>query len=140
MGCRCRTPQAADLTASRAAMCQTCRHAKRSATGSAVACTINGREVIALAHEPESCPAARHPDGEGRVRWIGLEWLGVPEPLRWRLVWALGREPRGLVGCGCVAALKASAVGPILEPWLDGIGLLRRRLADALADWAEATA
>ena len=140
MGCRCRTPQAADLTASRAAMCQTCRHAKRAATGSAVACTINGREVIALAHEPESCPAARHPDGEGRVRWIGLEWLGVPEPLRWRLVWALGREPRGLVGCGCVAALKASAVGPILEPWLDGIGLLRRRLADALADWAEATA
>lgn len=140
MGCRCRTPQAADLTASRAAMCQTCRHAKRSATGSAVACTINGREVIALAHEPESCPTARHPDGDGRVRWLGLEWLGVPEPLRWRLVWALGREPRGLVGCGCVAALKASAVGPILEPWLDGIGLLRRRLADALADWAEATA
>lgn len=140
MGCRCRTPQAADLTASRAAMCQTCRHAKRAATGSAVACTINGREVIALAHEPESCPAARHPDGEGRVRWIGLEWLGVPEPLRWRLVLALGREPRGLVGCGCVAALKASAVGPILEPWMEGVGLLRRRLADALADWAEATA
>ena len=140
MGCRCRTPQAADLTASRAAMCQTCRHAKRSEKGSAVACTINGREVIALAHEPESCPAARHPDGDGRVRWLGLEWLGVPEPLRWRLVLALGREPRGLVGCGCVAALKASAVGPILEPWMEGIGLLRRRLADALADWAEATA
>lgn len=121
-------------------MCQTCRHAKRSATGSAVACTINGREVIALAHEPESCPTARHPDGEGRVRWFGLEWHGVPEPLRWRLVWALGREPRGLVGCGCVTSLKASAVGPILEPWMEGIGLLRRRLADALADLAEATA
>ena len=140
MGCRCRTPQAADLTASRAAMCQTCRHAKRAATGSAVACTINGREVIALAHEPASCPTARHPDGEGRVRWLGLEWLGVPEPLRWRLVLALGREPRGLVGCGCVAAIKASAVGPILEPWLEGIGLLRRRMAEALADWSEATA
>jgi hypothetical protein len=135
MGCRCRTPQAADLTASRAAMCQTCRHAKRAATGSAVACTINGREVIALAHEPDSCPAARHPDGEGRVRWLGLDWLGVPEPLRWRLVWALGREPRGLVGCGCLASQKASWAGPWLEPWLEGLQTLRSRLAALMDDW-----
>jgi hypothetical protein len=140
MGCRCRTPQAADLTASRAAMCQTCRHAKRTATGSAVACKINGREVIALAHEPESCPLGRHPDGEGRVRWLGAEWHGVPEPIRWRLVWALGREPRGLVGCGCLAAVKASWAGPWLEPWLEGVQALRTRLAGFMADWRDAMA
>lgn len=139
MTCGCQTKHV-DFTATRAAMCQTCRAATRNARGSAVTCTIHGKSIISVADASNACPLNRHPNREGRIRWLGLEWLGAPEPIRWRLVWALGREPRGLVGCGCVAALKASSVGPILEPWLEGIGLLRRRLADAMADWAEATA
>jgi len=120
-------------------MCQTCPKAIRSARGSAIACTLNGKAVESIVTMGHPCPLGRHPDADGRVRWLGLEWLGVPEPLRWRLVWALGREPRGLVGCGCVAAIKGSAVGPILEPWMEGVGLLRRRLVEALADWRQVT-
>ena len=82
----------------------------------------------------------RHPDREGRIRWAGADWLGVPEPIRWRLVWALGREPRGLVGCGCLAAVKASWAGPWLEPWLEGIQTLRTRLAGFMGDWRDAMA
>lgn len=121
-------------------MCQTCPFAERLPSGSAITCTISGRSILAAVNVEDACPVGRHPDRDGRVRWLGAEWHGVPEPIRWRLVWMLGREPRGLVGCGCVAALKASTVGPILEPWLEGVGLLRRRMADALSDWAEATA
>ena len=140
MPCRCQVAKATDLTASRAAMCQACRHSKRAATGSAVACTINGRDVSALVYQADACPMGRHPDREGRIRWAGADWLGVPEPIRWRLVWDLGREPRGLVGCGCLAAVKASRAGPWLEPWLEGIQSLRTRLAGFMADWRDAMA
>ena len=105
-----------------------------------MACKINGREVAALVYQADVCPLGRHPDREGRIRWAGADWLGVPEPIRWRLVWALGREPRGLVGCGCLAAVKASRAGPWLEPWLEGVQTMRTRLAGFIADWRDAMA
>jgi hypothetical protein len=135
MPCGCSTNAEPDLTATRAAMCQTCPMAQREASGSAVACLVLGKPVVHLVGGVEACPVGRHPDQVGVVRWAGARWLGVPEPLRWRLVWALGREPRGLVGCGCLASLKASWAGPWLEPWLEGLQTLRSRLAALLDDW-----
>ncbi len=54
-----------------------------------------------------ACPQGRHPDARGRVRWLGLVWIGVPAPLRWWLH-ARGKisHPDALPGCGCVWALK----------------------------------
>jgi len=143
MGCGCRQrplAETASLPASRAAMCQTCRHAERNSDGGATACTLVQLTIAHVVQSPDVCPIGRHPDAAGRVRWLGLEWLGVPEPIRWRLVWALGREPRGLTGCGCLAAVKASRAGPWLEPWLEGVQSLRTRLAGFMADWRDAMA
>lgn len=116
-------------------MCQTCPHAERSASGSAVACTLNGTPIVALVHRLAACPVGRHPDEAGLVRWAGARWLGVPEPLRWVLLAQLGRDARGLVGCGCLARLKASRAGPWLEPALEAVQTLRGRVAALWADW-----
>jgi hypothetical protein len=138
--CGCATAEGSPTIADRAAMCQTCDRSRRNASGSAVECRVLGRPIVAAVVESMACPIGRWPDARGRVRWLGLWWLGVPEPLRWRLVAALRREPRGLTGCGCVAALKESRLGPIVEPWAEGVGLLRARLAALLGDWFEAFA
>jgi hypothetical protein len=146
MGCGCGTAsntppsQPSIYLATRAALCQTCTHAARDNRHGATGCRISGRSIVALSVSADACPVGRHPDGSGIVRWMGMRWIGVPEPLRWRLVWALGREPRGLVGCGCLARLKASRAGPWLEPWLEGIQTLRTRLAGFMADWRDAMA
>ena len=116
-------------------MCQTCHRSIKSAAGSAITCTVLGRPIADLVRRSEPCPEGRHPDADGIVRWAGVRWFGVPEPLRWAIVWALGREPRGLHGCGCIAAVKQSRVGPYLEPLAEGISTLRRRFAEALSEW-----
>lgn len=139
MPCNCHKPALLAI-ADRAAMCQTCPRSIKSAAGSAITCTVLGRPVVEVVTTGMPCPDGRHPDAAGVVRWAGLRWLGVPEPLRWRLVWALGREPRGLSGCGCVEAVKASRAGPWLEPWLEGVQALRTRLAGFMADWRAAMA
>jgi hypothetical protein len=140
MACGCSNTSAADLRPTRAAMCQACPFAERLPSGSAITCTISGRSILAAVHVEDACPMGRHPDRDGRVRWAGADWLGVPEPIRWRLVWDLGREPQGLVGCGCLAAVKASWAGPWLEPWLEGVQALRTRLAGFMGDWRAAMA
>lgn len=141
MGCSCTSGVAGDNgQAAIAAMCQTCPKAKRGRAGAAIACTLNGKAVESIVTMGHPCPLGRHPDADGRVRWLGADWLGVPEPIRWRLVWDLGREPRGLVGCGCLAAVKASWAGPWLEPWLEGVQALRTRLAGFMSDWRDAMA
>ena len=49
-------------------------------------------------------------DRRGVVRWLGVDWYGVPYPLR-VVAWILWRiRPRDLPGCGCVVALKGPAV------------------------------
>jgi hypothetical protein len=62
------------------------------------------------------CPQARHPDRRGRVRWLGLVWMGVPAPRRWWLH-ARGRlsHPDALPGCGCIWLLKIYL--PSRLPW-----------------------
>lgn len=116
-------------------MCQACPFAERLPSGSAITCTISGRSILAAVNVEDACPVGRHPDREGRVRWAGAEWLGVPEPLRWKLLWALQRDARGLIGCGCLVRLKESWAGPWLAPWMEGLGELRQRVAAALAEW-----
>lgn len=70
-------------------------------------CGVTGQPV-ALHVATSNCAwggGSRFVDGSGRVRWLGLNWLGVPMPLRWkvtRAAVALGvRVPR-LPGCGCL--------------------------------------
>jgi hypothetical protein len=140
MTCGCKpsvSPVRVDI-ASRAAMCQTCPRSIKAADGSAITCTALGRPIEEIVVVGVECPDGRHPDAAGVVRWAGADWLGVPEPIRWRLVWDLGREPQGLIGCGCLAAVKASRAGPWLEPWLEGVQTLRTRLAGFMGDWRAA--
>ena len=113
-------------------MCQTCPHAVKE-QGSAIQCTINGSAVTTIAMTTGSCPAGRF-DGT-KVRWMGVEWLGVPEPLRWPLTWQLKRLPRNLDGCGCIKAVKESRLGPWVEPWFEGLTLLRNRFGEFLTEF-----
>jgi hypothetical protein len=140
MPCKCSKSKASLSAADRAAMCQTCHRSVKSAAGSAITCTVLGRPIVEVVTTGITCPDGRHPDAAGVVRWAGADWLGVPEPIRWRLVWDLGREPQGLIGCGCLAAVKASRAGPWLEPWLEGVQALRTRLAGFMGDWRAAMA
>ena len=102
--------------------------------GSAVRCTINGNAVIDIVSGGK-CPIDRWPDYLGTTTWMGIQWIGVPEPLRWRLTWQLGRVPRNLAGCGCIKAVKESRLGPWLEPFLEGIPLLRNRFGEFLTEF-----
>ena len=45
-------------------------------------------------------------DRRGRVRWLGCDWKGVPEPLRWELRRRGVKRPGGLPGCGCHCGAK----------------------------------
>jgi len=138
-GCNAKSKPSPSL-AGKAAMCHVCPHGERDGGVGVVACTISGKNILQATASDATCPQGRFPDADGIVVWRGLRWLGVPEPLRWRLVWDLGREPRHLDGCGCIAAIKASWIGPVLEPWLEGVSLLRGRLAAFLTDWAKVRA
>lgn len=54
------------------------------------------------------CPRERFVPGDRTIRWIGLDWIGLPMPLRW-LAWALGAasvRPGGWWGCGCARVLR----------------------------------
>lgn len=109
MGCGCGDGQAEARTTlhARALMGAACRR-RRGAT-----CQLTGRtcrEHVARGH----CPRRRFPDAQGRVRWLGLAWLGVPAPIRWLAATRLGRAVMGGIprpappaGCGCTVAGKA---------------------------------
>lgn len=58
------------------------------------------------------------PEAYGRIVWLGVEWEGLPAPVRfaawaWR-AWRHGADEspqdfyRRFPGCGCVARLKAA--------------------------------
>ena len=129
-----------DRDATAVLVCLSCRHAR--ATGF-VACSLSGRPLVhdaakgerlrALAafpapHAgrgcaggacgvPRGCPVGRAPDADGRVRWLGIRWRGVPWLLRQVMAdevasayWlglpktvALDDVP----GCGCIDRIKA---------------------------------
>lgn len=104
---------------SRRAMCISCPSRKGAAWGCGGRplgrCSVAGQPIGLMIAGVKPCPRGRHPDQAGRVRWMGISWLGVPMPIRW-LAAALGRERGGidqveqLPGCGCVERLKAWTV------------------------------
>lgn len=77
-------------------------------------------QLIVSARASVQCPRNRHPVGEHQiVRWMGLAWYGVPEPLRWLLDIRRGpwRGTNTLVQCGCQTTLKALSLRKRFE-WL----------------------
>lgn len=106
-----------------AGMCQTCPKSDKGLNGGAVSCTINGKSFSDIV-TASICPVGRFEQGTNATHWMGLTWSGVPEPLRWLLTHAKGRNV-DLDGCGCITALKGSTLGSCLEPWLEGITQLR---------------
>jgi hypothetical protein len=120
----------------KAVMCQACPMARRGADGEATHCTKDLRTVLDIARDAQaSCPWGRFTARSPRTRWLGAEWWGSPEPLRWVFTWAAGREPRGVDDCGCLVWMKDSRIGGVLAPILEGIVSLRGRFAAALKDW-----
>lgn len=104
MGCGCTSkPAGPDLSA--VAMCLVCPN-----RDGPIQCTIDGRPAIG-----RRCPLGRHPDEGGVIRWAGLEWYGVPYPVRWAIRRRWFRRLVGggasiasasLPGCGCYKPLK----------------------------------
>lgn len=62
-------------------------------------------EITRLAMRLAGFP--REPDAQGRVRWLGVLWRGVPMPLRLWLAYRHGFRPDAWPGCGCMDVLKA---------------------------------
>ena len=136
-GCGCKASKNPTLPSgpTKAAMCQTCPHAARGANGGATSCTLDKKNIVDIVQSVTiSCPINRFTAGTNATQYLGLEWNGVPEPLRWSLVFSLGRLPRNLDGCGCLNAVKGSTFGPYLEPWLEGITQLREGVAGFLSE------
>lgn len=93
-----------------AAMCEICPYAQRgegiSMARTAVWCRI-AQDPVLVRITLEQCPARTFAE-DGIVRWLGIEWYGVPMPVRWWLRLTHPKRPkiRGFSGCGCVKVLK----------------------------------
>lgn len=95
-----------DRAATRAAMCATCRPARRLGLDGEDFPTlcVNGAPLLAMiGGESATCPRGRWPDEAGNVRWLGLVWMGAPFWLRY---WIRHKLSRPLPGCGCWARGK----------------------------------
>ena len=131
MTCSCSAPSPSTATTERAIIC-TCMCRKRVAYSG---CLVNGRPLIENVMRGE-CPAGRFPDTQGRVRWLGIMWWGIPAPIRWTSCTRLGREITGLPwkiaklpGCGC--AVRPLAVSTAVRRRVGN--LFRHRPAQAAA-------
>lgn len=127
----CGTCYASDHDATAVLTCLACPHAR--ATGF-VSCSLNRRPIVRqvcggrlIADAGQSLPEAdgrmtggcplNGVDQDGRIRWMGILWRGVPWPRRVLMadeVWCGFRyglprpaAPDDFPGCGCVDALKA---------------------------------
>ena len=104
---------AEDQAATRAGMCLSCPYSSRDGRGAVVGCLINGQPLrLAVRSGASRCPMGWWPDAEGRVRWRGFLWWGVPFPKRLGLhawSWATKGRLARLPGCGCLVGLKAAA-------------------------------
>lgn len=92
--CGCKA--SADRRRTDAGMCAACKWSTPER------CTLDGerfRRTVRPIGKP--CPLGRHSDAEGKVRWLGLRWYGVPAPLRWFKL-----RGRRWPGCGCIVPLK----------------------------------
>lgn len=100
---------AADVRRARAAMCSVCPEAVRDGPwftreGSPLACGLSGKPIkLHVESCRPSCPAGHHPGASGMVHWVGLDWFGVPYPVR---LWLRRKLTAPLPGCGCIARLK----------------------------------
>ncbi len=121
------SPDAAMVRRARAVICHTCLWVEHSTdgpwTGVGVLCTISGKPVEQHIQScAPSCPRKRHPDQTGMVRFMGMEWYGVPRFLRWVLA---GRLTGTVPGCGCHARLKRLWLR--FTAWVDTPPALRKR-------------
>lgn len=121
----------------KAAMCQTCPHAERGTNGGAIGCTIDNKKIVDIVQSTTAnCPVNRFAAGTNATQYFGLTFNGAPEPVRWLVTHAKGRNV-DLDGCGCITALKGSTFGAYLEPWLEGISTLRHRYGYFLEEYNE---
>ena len=105
MACGCSKPDPSLLLS--AAMCGACCSLDRPGM---VVCTIDGKPSLS-----RPCPIGKH-DRDGKIEWMGLEWYGMPYPIRWAYRRAWFRRLLGLKnprlanlpanGCGCYVGLK----------------------------------
>lgn len=134
-GCSVVTKKHLPDTKTVAAMCQTCPNADRGINGGAVGCKINHKSIMEIVAKP-SCPINRFSDGTNATQYVGLTWNGVPEPLRWRITHAKGRNV-DLDGCGCVEAIKGSTFGVYVAPFFEGISQLREHYGNFLEEFSQ---
>lgn len=75
-------------------------------------CRINGAIVTRAEGDRllTTKAIARYPSarmGEGlMVRWLGMNWRGVPMPIRWHIHAKRGVHPEYLPECGCIDVIK----------------------------------
>lgn len=55
-------------------------------------------------------PVRDYADDKLIVRWLGIQWIGVPMPLRWWL-WLRWENLPKMPGCGCIRWLKEKTQG-----------------------------
>jgi len=89
----------------RTAMCAACIGHKRE-------CKVSHR-FVGLHIDGEPCPLNRHPTATGIVRWMGVDWIGVPFPIRAYLYLRRGdgcsiEWCNRFEGCGCIDVIKAA--------------------------------
>jgi hypothetical protein len=127
-----RVGTSADAGWDRAVVCDSCAKAQRD-TGRVVACSVLGRRIgDVLGDANAACPRGKWGQFDGHkptIRWCGVSWIGAPEPLRWRVLLRLGRNPR-LTSCGCIVVLARGRFRAYLEPIFAISPLLRRWVAD----------
>lgn len=107
MACGCSSPPTdSGETRTKAARCHLCVYAEHlpdALNDGAVSCTVNGKAVVGL----RVCPIGYFDEGP-YVRWLGLQWIGLPAPLRWFLFLFKRSHPMPSMfdGCGCLRWLK----------------------------------
>lgn len=90
----------------RAAVCATCIWAEREG-GYTVGCTIGGRPLRDYM-TTTACPIGKHGPRLKYIRWLWVQWYGLPYPLR-LLLWAVHEKhpkPWEWPACGCIRWLK----------------------------------
>lgn len=89
----------------RAAMCRVCPHRVSQGAADLGWCSLADTGV-GLRLEGGQCPAGHHPGSDGKLRWLGVKWRGIPYPVRLWLRVRHGTATGKWPGCGCIDRLK----------------------------------
>jgi len=145
MGCNCnrKKPDVSLNVLSQqdiAASCQLCPKSKKDENGNAIICSISKKQIVTLAREPKpKCPIGTFFAEKQEIRWLGIDWLGIPYIQRFKLTWMLKRRPVGLSGCGCIKSLKEKSTNKTFEGFTDalseGLEALLLRFGDFSKDY-----